>query len=91
MVANPSAVAMINKVMQPLRARVQNGRLILEDPSTELPEGAEVHLAIVDDADELDERERAKLDAALRRSLAQAKAGQFVDADDVIEALLARG
>jgi hypothetical protein len=76
--------------MQPLRARVQNGQIVLEDPSTELPEGSQVRLTIVDDAGELDESEREKLDAALRRSLAQAKADQLVDADDVIDALLAR-
>ena len=81
---------MIYIVMQPLRARVQNGQIVLEDPSTELPEGSEVRLTIVDDAGELDESERAKLDAALSRSLVQAKAGQLVDGDDVIDALLAR-
>jgi hypothetical protein len=80
---------MINYVMQPLRARVQNGEIVLENPSTELPEGSEVRLTIVND-DELDENERAKLDAALRRSLAQAQSGQLVDADEVIGALLAR-
>ncbi len=80
---------MINYVMQPLRARVQNGEIVLENPSTELPEGSEVRLTIVND-DELDKNERAKLDAALRRSLAQAQSGQLVDADEVIGALLAR-
>jgi hypothetical protein len=80
---------MINYVMQPLRARVQNGEIVLEDPSTELPEGSEVRLTIANDV-ELDENERAKLDAALRRSLAQARSGQLVDADEVIGALLAR-
>ena len=80
---------MINYVIQPLRARVQNGEIVLENPSTELPEGSEVRLTIVND-DELDKNERAKLDAALRRSLAQAQSGQLVDADEVIGALLAR-
>ena len=91
MVANPKPSSYAHEVMQSLRARVQNGQIVLEDPSTELPEGSEVHLTIVvDDADDLPESERAKLDAALRRSLAQAKAGQLIDANDVIESLLAR-
>lgn len=76
--------------MQPLKARVHSGRLVLDDASTDLPEGTEVRLAIVDAADDLDDRERARLLEALRRSIAQATAGQLVDADDVIGELLAR-
>ena len=76
--------------MQPLKAHVKDGKLVLDDPSTDLPEGAEVHLTIVDDTDELDDDERARLHEALRRSMAQAKAGQLIDADDVIGKLLAR-
>jgi len=78
-------------VMQPLKARVENGRLVLDDPSTDLPEGAEVQLTIVDDSGELDEDERARLHEALKRSMAQGKAGQLIDADEVIGKLLARG
>jgi hypothetical protein len=77
--------------MQPLKARVENGRLVLDDPSTDLPEGAEVQLTIVDDSGELDEDERARLHEALKRSMAQGKAGQLIDADEVIGKLLARG
>ena len=40
-----------------LRARVRNGRLLLDEP-TDLPDGTEVELAVVD-ADELDDQERA--------------------------------
>ena len=32
----------------PLRARVKNGRLLLDEP-TELPDGTEVNLAVLDD------------------------------------------
>ncbi|HEY5240961.1 MAG TPA: PQQ-binding-like beta-propeller repeat protein [Polyangiaceae bacterium] len=48
---------------------------MLDEP-TDLPEGAEVNLAIVDE-DEMGEEERARLHAALERSMAQAKAGKF--------------
>jgi hypothetical protein len=36
-------------VTQPLKAQVRNGRLVLDDPSTDLPEGAEVELYVVDE------------------------------------------
>ena len=76
-------------VMQPLKAHVKDGRLVLDEP-TDLPEGTEVQLTIVDDTDELDDDERVRLHEALKRSMAQAKAGQLVDADEVIGKLLAR-
>ncbi len=49
--------------MLPLRARVTNGRLVLDEPTT-LPEGTEVELAFVED--DLDDRARLhdELDAA---------------------------
>jgi hypothetical protein len=73
--------------MQPVKAHVKNGRLVLDEP-TDLPEGTEVTLSIADD--DLDDEDRARLHAALERSMAQAKAGKLVDADDVIARLLAR-
>jgi hypothetical protein len=75
--------------MQALKARVRNGRLVLDEP-TDLPEGAEVELAIVDATDEMSDEERSRLHAALRRSLAQAKNGNLIDADEVIGKLLSR-
>jgi len=74
--------------MQSLKAHVHDGRLVLDEP-TDLREGTEVSLTVTDD-DELDEGERARLHESLRRSIAQAKAGQFIDADQVIGKLLAR-
>jgi hypothetical protein len=74
--------------MQQLKAHVKGGRLVLDEP-TDLPEGTEVELVSVDDAD-FEPEERARLDAALELSMAQARAGKLVDADDVIGKLLAR-
>ncbi len=74
--------------MAPLKARVHNGRLVLDAP-TDLPEGSEVCLAVVDD-DEMTNEERARLHAALERSMAQARAGQLIESDAVIGKLLAR-
>jgi len=75
--------------MQALKAHVHNGRLVLDEP-TDLPEGTVVPLTI-DDDDDMDESERARLHQALSRSIAQARAGNLVDADEVIGKLLARG
>jgi hypothetical protein len=88
MVALGTQQKYVSMTMQPMKARVRNGRLVLDEP-TDLPEGAEVILTAVDD-DELDEEERARLHESLRRSMAQAKAGQLIDADVVIGKLRAR-
>jgi len=76
--------------MQPLKAHVRNGRIVLDEP-TDLPEGTEVRLIVTDEEDELDDEERARLHESLRRSIAQAQAGHLIDADDVIGKLLSRG
>ena len=75
-------------MMQPLKAHVRNGRLVLDEP-TDLPEGTEVTLAITDD--ELDDEERARVIASIERSMDQVQAGKHIDADVVIARLLARG
>lgn len=75
--------------MQPsLKARVRNGRLTFDEPTT-LPEGAEVHV-ILDDGDELDAEERAELHRAIDEGMADGDAGRDEDADVVIDELLAR-
>jgi hypothetical protein len=63
--------------MQPLKAHVHNGRLLLDEP-TDLPEGEVVYLHPVD-GDEMDEEERAALHAELDASLAEADAGETED------------
>lgn len=74
--------------MRAMKAHVRGGRLVLDEP-TDLPEGSEVELTVVED-DDLDPAERARLDAALERSIAQARAGNVVDGDEVVRKLLAR-
>ena len=54
--------------MSTVRARVKNGRLLLDEP-TDLPEGTEIELLSVDDVDELDPEERAKLYGFLAESI----------------------
>ena len=67
--------------MKALKAQVRAGRLILDEP-TNLPEGAEVRVALVD-GDELDDKERAELHAALLAAEAELDAGQVVTEADL--------
>ena len=77
--------------MQPLRAYVHNGRLVLDEPP-DLPEGEVVYLRPVDDCDDgLDEEERRALHQALDEGITAARAGEHVDAEDFVRELLARG
>ena len=73
--------------MQSLKAHVKNGRLVLDEP-TDLPEGSEVELYLVEDA-ELDLEERARLDDSIGESIEQMKAGQLIDAEDALAELRA--
>lgn len=71
--------------MMPMRARVRNGRLTLDEP-TDLPEGTEVELAAID-ADDLDDEDRARLHEALDASEVELRAGLGIPAADVIAEL----
>ena len=79
-------------MQQPLRARVRNGRLVLDEP-TDLPEGEEVELVLADADDDMDddlsEDERKQLDESIAVSFEQAKNGQLIDADEVLAKLRA--
>lgn len=80
--------------MQPLKAHVKNGRLLLDEP-TELPEGEVIELVPLDDVlanggDYLDDEERERLHQSIERGLEDVKAGRTVDARQAIEALRAR-
>jgi hypothetical protein len=69
-----------------LKAQVRGGRLILDEP-TDLPEGSEVELVLVDDGDDLDDEDRGRLHAALERSAEQFRAGRGIDADEALARL----
>jgi len=80
--------------MQPLKAHVKNGRLLLDEP-TELPEGEVIELVPLDDVlanggDYLDDDERERLHQSIERGLEDVKAGRTVDARQVIDELRAR-
>jgi len=70
-----------------LKAHIKNGRIVVDEP-VDLPEGAEVAVYLYDGAaDDLSPQERAALDRALARGLAQADAGDLIDADVVLAEL----
>jgi hypothetical protein len=75
-------------MQQPLKARVRNGRLVLDEP-TDLPEGIEVPLVLAD-GDEMDAEEQKALFESLRAGVADMKAGRTVDAREAIARLRAR-
>ena len=75
--------------MNGLKARVQNGRLVLDEP-TDLPEGIEVQLLFADSA-EVDDEERRELCAALLEGSDELDAGKGEDLETVLAELEARG
>jgi hypothetical protein len=75
--------------MNPLKARVAAGRLVVDSP-VKLPEGTEVDVGIVDPGDDLDAAERARLDDALVRSWEQARAGRTRPAEELLQRLRAK-
>ena len=74
--------------MKALKAHVRGGRVVLDEP-TDLPDGTEIELTVVED-DDFEPEERARRDAALDAGIAAARADDLVDADEVISELLAR-
>ena len=76
-------------MMSTIRARVRNGRLIVDEP-TSLPEGAELDLVLDDAGDDLDEAERAALDASITRAWASVQAGEGRSAADALADLAKR-
>ena len=72
----------------PLRAKVRAGRLVLDEPTT-LPEGAELELVALDDVDELDPADRARLHGFLAESIARHVPGSGIAAGEVLAELRA--
>lgn len=72
-----------------IKARVQAGRLVVDEP-TNLPDGTEVELLPLDPGDWLDDADRATLHEALAQSEADIAAGRLVDANDILARLRSR-
>jgi hypothetical protein len=63
--------------MQLFKARVRNGRIVVDEP-TDLPEGTEVYLLPIPDSDDLNAEERSALHAAIEEAEKELDAGQVV-------------
>ncbi len=75
--------------MSPLQARVENGRLVLDEPTT-LPEGTVVDLVADDEGDDLTDDERKALHDALSLSWQSAEAGRLRPASEILDKLRQR-
>jgi hypothetical protein len=72
--------------MSPLQARVEKGRLVLDQPTT-LPEGTVVDLVADDEGDDLTDEERRALHDALSTSWESAEAGRLQPASAILDKL----
>jgi hypothetical protein len=75
--------------MSPLRARVEKGRLVLDEPTT-LPEGTVIDLVADDEGDNLTDEERRALHAALSAAWTSAEAGRLRPVSEIIDELRRR-
>jgi hypothetical protein len=73
--------------MHARKIQVKNGRLVLDEP-TDLPDGAEVEVLVIDD--ELTAEERAELHQSLDRALEDSDAGRGTEAWEYLERYRAR-
>ena len=74
--------------MHAFKAQVKNGRLVLDEP-TDLPEGREVELVVLDDA-EFEPEERARLLQAIEDGVEDIEKGNHVDGFEFIAQLRAK-
>ncbi len=70
--------------MKSIKARVVNGRLIVDEP-TKFPEGTEIDLTLADEGDDLSDEDRVALHEALRASWKSAQAGELKRARDLLD------
>ena len=75
--------------MSPLRARVEEGRLVLDEP-TALPEGTVIDLVADDEDDDLTDDERRALHDAISTSWQSAEAGRLRPASEILDELRRR-
>lgn len=75
--------------MGQLRARVEKGRLVLDEPTT-LPDGTVLDLVLDDEGDDLSDADREALHAALTRSWESLSAGRARPGSAIIDELRAR-
>ena len=75
--------------MSPLRARVEKGRLVLDEPTT-FPDGTVIDLVADDEGDDLTDEERRALHDALSASWQSAETGRLRPAAAILDELRRR-
>jgi hypothetical protein len=73
--------------MLALKVRVKDGRIVVNEP-TDLPDGAELEVVVIDD--DLSPEERAELHASLDHALDDSEAGRGTDAFEYLAQYRAR-
>jgi hypothetical protein len=89
LVGGPLPAQSVVRPMSGLRARVEKGRLILDEPTT-LPDGTMVDLVLDDEGDDLTDEERRALHEALSASRESAEAGRLRPAAAILDELRQR-
>jgi hypothetical protein len=69
--------------MSTLHARVEGGHIVV-DEVTDLPEGTQLTLVMVDADDEMSPEERADLEAEVARGRAAIEAGRGISGDELL-------
>ena len=77
------------KMSNALKARVTNGRIVLDEP-TDLPDGTILELVPGVELDDLDDEDRAKLHAAIHEGLEQGRRGEARPVDEALAELRTR-
>jgi hypothetical protein len=72
--------------MQAHKAHVRNGQVVFDEPA-ELPEGAELYVVVNDRGEELDDEDRAELNAMLEESLEEMRQGKTLDGESFLAGL----
>lgn len=75
--------------MSPLKAKVRNGRIVLDEPTT-LPDGTLIDLVADDEGDDLTDEERSALHEALSVSWKSAEAERLRPASAILDELRKR-
>jgi hypothetical protein len=78
--------------MVSLKAHVQNGRIVVDEP-TDLPEGTALGVVVVEEEDSLDDmtpEDRAELERVLDAGFRAIREGRVVEGDEIVRRLLAR-
>jgi hypothetical protein len=69
--------------MSTLHARVRGGQIVVEE-KTDLPEGTQLTLVMVDASDEMTPEERADLEAELERGRVAIAAGRGISGEELL-------